>query len=104
MAISTTSKVSFLRSVLPSTINSLIPRIYFRLKTFDIDNQYDIYSRTCADGLSILEGVDFTVSYTHVSNIRSLHIIIAIASEEGLVLYLLDIPNAFQNIIFPHPA
>ena len=38
------------------------PRISFRVKTTDIDNQYDLYSITCADGSSMLEGIDFTVS------------------------------------------
>ena len=46
------------------------PRIYFRVNTTDIENQYDLYSRTCADGSSMLEGVGFAVSYTPVSGIR----------------------------------
>ena len=67
----------------------------------DIDNQYDIYSRTCAYGSSILEGVDFNVSYSPVAGICSLHIIISIASSGGLIIFVLDISNAFQNTIYP---
>ena len=46
------------------------------------------------------EGVDFTVSYAPVAGICSLQIIISIASAEGLILFVLDISNAFQNIIY----
>ena len=33
----------------------------FRLKATDIYNKYDLYSRTCSYGSSIIEGVDFIV-------------------------------------------
>ena len=49
----------------------------------------------------MLKGVDFTVSYVHVSNIFSLLIIISISSAEGLIILVLDISNAFQNAIYP---
>ena len=60
--------------------------IYFRGGKTDIDNQYDQYSITCSDGSSIIEGVDFTVSYAPLSGNISLHIIIEIASIEGLII------------------
>ena len=63
----------------------------------DIENNYDIYSRTHAGGSSMLEGVDFTVTGNN-----SLCIIIAIASAEGLIIFVLDISNAFQNTILPN--
>ena len=47
----------------------------------------------------MIEGVDFTVSYSPVAGIRSLRIIIGIASSEGLIIFVLDIFNAFQNTI-----
>ena len=77
--------------------------IYFRVNTTDIENQYDIYYRTFEDGSSIIEGVGFTVSYAPVSGIRSLCIIIAIASEKRQIIFVLDISNDFQNIILPYP-
>ena len=52
----------------------------------------------------MLEGVNFIVSYAPVAGIRSLHIIIAIAYAEGLILFVLDISNAFQNTILPNPT
>ena len=51
----------------------------------------------------MLEGVDFTVSYVSVLGIISLCKLITIDSAEGLILYLLDIYSAFQNIIITDP-
>ena len=42
MSTSTTFSAPFLRSSLPPNTTILRPRIYFRLKTTDIDNQYDL--------------------------------------------------------------
>ena len=52
----------------------------------------------------IIEGVEFTVSYAPVVGIRSHWIIIAIASAEGLIIFVLWISNTFQNTILPNPA
>ena len=52
----------------------------------------------------MLEGVDFAVSYAPVAVILSLLIIIAIASVEGLILFLFDISNEFNNTILTNPA
>ena len=102
MKTSTTFSAPFLRSLLPPDTKILRPRIYFRVKTTDIDNQYDLYSRTCAYRLSVLEVFDFTVSYAPVDVICSLRIIISIASAEGLIIFVLDMSNAFQNTILPN--
>ena len=84
MAKPTTFSAPFLCSSLPTDTKILRPSIYFRAKTTDIENTYDLYYITCAYGSSMLEGVEFTVSYTPVSGMRSLCIIITIASEEIL--------------------
>ena len=81
MATFTTFSEPILRYLLPLNTKILIPIIYFRVKTTDIDKKYDIYSRTCVDGSYILEVVDFTVSYALVASIRYLHITTAIASD-----------------------
>ena len=52
----------------------------------------------------MLEGFYLTVSYAPVSGISSLSIIISIAYAEGIVLFFLNISNAFQNKILPNPA
>ena len=51
----------------------------------------------------MIEGVDFTVSYASVDGIHLLHIIIATGSIEGLIIFVLDISNAFHNTILPNP-
>ena len=66
----------------------LCTRISFRVKKKDIENQYDLYSIKCIDGSSILEGVDFTVSYAPVTGIIYIRIIIPIASAEGFIFSL----------------
>ena len=73
------------------------------VKTTDIGSQCDLYSITCAYGSSMIEGFDLAVSYAPVSGIRSLHIIISIESAEILIIFILDISNAFQNNIQPNP-
>ena len=93
----------FLRSSLPPYTKILGQRIYVRVKTSDIENQYDKFSITCADESSILEGVYFTVSYAPLDGISSLHIIIEISSSEVLIIFVLDVSNDFQNTILPNP-
>ena len=71
-------------SSLPLGTKILCPMIYFRIKTTDIHNQYEIYPRTCTYGLFVLEGVELNVSYSLVAGFRYLCIIISIESVEGL--------------------
>ena len=52
----------------------------------------------------MIEVVNFTVSYAHVSVINSLQIIIPIASVEGLIIFVLEISIEFQSTIIPNPA
>ena len=75
----------------------------FRVKKTEIDNQYDLYPRKCVYVSSTLEGVELTVSYPPVAVIYSLYIITAIEFAEGLIIFVLDISNAFQNTIVPNP-
>ena len=70
------------------------------VKTTDIDNQYDLYSRTCSDGSSMLKGVEFTLSYAPGADICSLCIIVAIAYTKDLIIFVLDISNYFQKTIY----
>ena len=73
---STTFRASFELSLLPPGKKILRPIILFRVNTIDSENPYDLYSRTCADESSMLEVVDFTVSYAPVAIIKSLRIIV----------------------------
>ena len=103
MPTSTTFSAPSLRSFLPPYTKILIPRIYFRVKTTHIDNQYHIYSITCAYESSMRGLVYFTVYYSPADGIRSICIIIAISYVEVLIIFVLDISNAFQNNILPNP-
>ena len=98
---SITLTAPFLRSSLPPDTRMLHPSISLRVNKTSFDNQYDLYSRTFTDGSSMIELVDFTVSYAPVDGIFSLRIIISVASEEIFFLKL-DFSNAFQNIILPY--
>ena len=68
----TTFSAPFLRSLLPPNTKIHRPRIYFRVKKTTIENKYYLYSRTCAYGSSMLEGVELTLSYAPVDSIRPL--------------------------------
>ena len=61
---STTFSAPFLGSSCPTDTKIIRPRIYFKVKTTYIENQYDLNFKTCVDRSSGIEGVDFTVSYT----------------------------------------
>ena len=97
MAKSTTFSAPFLRYSLPPETKILCPRIYLRVKKTVIDNQFYLHSRTDAYGSYMIEGVGFNVSYTALSGIRFLCIIIFVASAEGLSRFLFDTPSVFQN-------
>ena len=103
MTKSITFSAPFLLSLLPPDTKILRPIISFRVKTTDIDNQYDFYPKSCAYVSFILEGVDFAVSYAPVDGIRFLSIIVEIDSAEGLIIFVLDISNDFQNTTLPNP-
>ena len=52
----------------------------------------------------MLDVADFTVLYAPVAGICSLHIIIEIALEEGLIIFVLEIFNDFNNNVLPNPV
>ena len=89
---------------LQSNTKILRPRISFRVKTTDIDNQYYSYSIKCEYGSSILEGVEFTVSYAPVDVIHPLYIIIETSSSEGLIVFVLDITYQMPFRLPCHPT
>ena len=80
MAKSTTSSDPFKRSLFTPDTKVLRPWILLRVKTTENYNNYDIYSRNCADGSYMIEGVEFTVSYSHVESIKYPRIFITIES------------------------
>ena len=100
----TTFSPPFLQSSLPTDKKIFRLRIYFRVKKTDIDNQCDIYSKTCAYGSSMIEVVYFNVSYAPVAGIHPLCITISIESVEGLIIFDFDISNGFQETLLHNLA
>ena len=97
MAKSTTFSNPLKRSSFPTHTKILPPGISLRVKTTEIYNQYYLYSIDCADGSSILEVVDFTVSNSRSSisplyrvNMASAFIIQTICSIP-CILQLIDV-------------
>jgi hypothetical protein len=88
-----------LRSSVPKTKTILRPRVACRVKDTSIPHQYDLYARTCADGSTQKENIDFTDSYSPVASIDSLRLLLTLAASEGLIISIMDISNAFQNSI-----
>ena len=103
MAKSTTLSAQFLCYSLPTYTKIICPSISVRVKKTEIYNQYELYSITYAYVSSVIEVVDFNFSYSPVSIIISLFIVIAITFVECLNIFVLDISNAFENTILPNP-
>ena len=98
---STTFSAPFLRYLLSPKTKVLRSRISFGVKKTNIDNQYGLFSIELEDGSSMIEVVEFTVSYAPVAGIRSLCIIIAISYAEGLILLSWTSPIRFGILSYP---
>jgi len=86
----------------PPGINILRSVVSHRVKDLGNDT-YDLYSRHCANGSTMVKGLDFKESYAAIAVIDSCRIILAIASRYGLIIFVIDIKNAFQTtLLSPH--
>jgi hypothetical protein len=92
-----TFSAPILRLLVPHDKAILRPRIACKVKDTSIPHQYDLYARTCADGSTQKEFVDFQDSYSPVASIDSIRILLNIAASSRLIVSILDISNAFQN-------
>jgi len=99
MLASGTFSAPILRSSVPSHKTVLRPRVVCKVKDTSLPHQYDLCARTCADGSTQRENVDFTDSYSPVASIDSLRLLQNLAASENLLISILDISNAFQNSI-----
>jgi hypothetical protein len=68
-----TFSAPLLRSNVPSGKAVLRSRIVFRVKDGETAHAYDLSARTCADGSSMQEAVDFATSYSPVGSIDSIY-------------------------------
>ncbi len=67
-----TFSAPILRTSIPPHKSILQPRVACRVKDTLIPHQYDLYARTCADGSTQRENVDYTGSYSLVASIDSI--------------------------------
>lgn len=88
-----TFSAPMLCSQLPPGKSILRPRIACHVEETSTPHQYDLYARTCADGSTQQEYIDFTDS------IDSIHVLLNIAASSSLTISILDVSNAFQNSI-----
>jgi hypothetical protein len=94
-----TFSAPILRTLVPPHKSILRPRIACHVKDTSIPYQYDLSARTCADGSTQRENIDFTNSYSPVASIDSIRLLMNLAAASGLLISILDISNAFQNSI-----
>jgi hypothetical protein len=73
-----------LRSMIPSNKNVLCSRIAFKVKDTEIQNTYKLHSCTCADGSIMKEHIDYSLSYSPVSSIDSIRLLLAISAAKNL--------------------
>jgi hypothetical protein len=94
-----TFSAPILRSSVPPQKTVLRPCVVCRVKDTPVPNQYDLFARTCTDGSTQRENINFTDSYSPVASIDSLCLLLNLAASECLLISILDISNAFQNSI-----
>ena len=74
------------------------PVLSFKVKSTDVTNVFELYTRTCADGSQKADNSQmFSLNFATVIDTASLRFLVAIASSYYMKGYVLDISNAFQN-------
>ncbi len=92
-----TFSAPLLHSLVPPDKAVLCPHVACKVKDTSIPHQYDLYARTCADGSTQKEYIDFQDSYSPIASIDSIHILLNLAASSRLILSILDTSNVFQN-------
>jgi len=98
MLASGTFSAPILRSSIPAHKMVLRPRVTCKVKDTLVPNQYDLYARTCADGSTQRENIDFTDSYSLVASIDSICLLLNLAASKGLLISIMDISNASKIV------
>ena len=93
----------FPTSLLSPDTKILRPRLSCEVKITDSEHYYETKIRLCADGSSMIVGIDFDLSYAPVIEGDALLLMIAMAAARKLTLYFLDISNAFQTNVIHDP-
>jgi hypothetical protein len=54
-------------------------------------------ARLVAQGFSQVEGLDFRETFTPVTHLEAIRILLAFAASKGFKLYQIDVKNSFLN-------
>ena len=54
-------------------------------------------ARLVAQGYTQIEGIDFIETYAPVARLESIHVMLAYANYNGILLYQMDVKSAFLN-------
>lgn len=65
------------------------------------ENMWKLEARHCLHGAKMQQGVDFDYSYSPTVSAPCIRVFLAICSSRGLVIFVLDVVNCFQNTMSP---
>ena len=98
---STTLSCSLPRKMVPNKKKVLPLRLSFEVKITGVIDFDELKCRICANGLRMIEGQDYKISYTLTTDGESLRFMIAMVPEEDKKLSFINSSNTFQiNGIF----
>ena len=93
----------FPRNQLPKDKKVLPTRLSFEVSLTDILNFYEIKVRMCANGSRMIQGVDFTSSYSPTVDADSFRLSMNIAASEKMIIVFIDASNASQTNVISDP-
>eukprot|EP00957_Ditylum_brightwellii_P110231 8407913-Ditylum_brightwellii.AAC.1 len=103
MNISGTLSAPFLRNNLPPTTNILKDQPTFKIKLQEEEHKYGLYTWTRTNGSTQDQDIDFAASFTPTSFFENIRFLLAIAAAEIMLIFPVDVSNAFQTNIEFNP-
>ena len=89
------------RTDIPKDKKILRPRLVFKVKDTELEQTFDLYTRTASDGYKQQQGIYFDISYSPTSLTDNIKTCLSIAASLRLKIYVIDSSNTFQiPIIF----
>jgi len=94
-----------LRSLVPPDRTVLPSLILFSHKILpDLHHMYEARCRWVTNGQGMIQGIDYDESYSPVARPDSIKTCCCIAASIGMMIFGLDVVNAFQTRYEPHPS
>ena len=87
----------------PPNTKVLPTRLLFEVCLTDVDDYYDLKARMCANGTTIVHGIDFIESYSPTVDTDSFCLIMMIVASEGIIIVFIDTSNTFQTNMILDP-